>query len=211
MIHPSLEELPFHGDSEQLFARLRHLPGAVWLDSGKPHSTRGRFDIISALPEITVTTTGGSDAVITDRQGTRTVPGDPFEAAWQVLQRQGIAPADYLPLPFAGGLIGYFDYELGRSLHGLPDAPGNADRPPMQLGWYGWALVIDHQLDKHWLVVHPACDDRALTRAGPRRDRKAPTAALPWRPLSGRNRTGRAMAGLWRRSRPISTPAIVTR
>ena len=50
MTLPTLREIPFEADSETLFARLRHLPGAVWLDSGKPRSLQGRFDIISWDP-----------------------------------------------------------------------------------------------------------------------------------------------------------------
>lgn len=157
ILQPILQEMPFEQDSEQLFARIRHLPGAVWLDSGKPRSLQGRFDIISALPEITLTCTGGQTSVTTGNQ-TRVHPGDPFSIARDVLDGQGLTGENYTHIPFAGGLIGYFSYNLGRRLHNLPERNQTNTLADMDLGWYGWALVVNHQSSKSWLVRHPACN-----------------------------------------------------
>jgi para-aminobenzoate synthetase component 1 len=40
------EEIPYQSNSEALFECVRDLPEAIWLDSGKPRSLQGRFDII---------------------------------------------------------------------------------------------------------------------------------------------------------------------
>ena len=44
--------IPYQANCEALFSLLRDLPFACWLDSGKPASEYGRYDIISALPAV---------------------------------------------------------------------------------------------------------------------------------------------------------------
>ena len=156
-----LEALPFCHDSEELFARLRHLPGAIWLDSGKPLARQGRFDILSALPQITIQS-DGDGATITSSAQSRRVAGDPFSIAWQVLSGQGLVSEPATALPFAGGLMGYIDYDLGRYLHKLPPRPARG--PAMELGWYGWAIIVDHDDGKCWLATHPACEQAIVER-----------------------------------------------
>ena len=46
----SLDEIPYSPDGCELFERVRELPGAVYLDSSHPHSSTGRYDIITADP-----------------------------------------------------------------------------------------------------------------------------------------------------------------
>jgi para-aminobenzoate synthetase component 1 len=49
-------------------------------------------------------------------------------------------------IPFAGGALGYWSYDLARRAHRLPALALDAENlPDMALGIYDWALVIDHQ------------------------------------------------------------------
>ncbi|MBT5388543.1 MAG: hypothetical protein HOL11_07030, partial [Porticoccaceae bacterium] len=36
-----VKDIPYQADSAELFNRLRDLPEAIWLDSGKPRSLQG--------------------------------------------------------------------------------------------------------------------------------------------------------------------------
>ncbi|MFT5361910.1 MAG: para-aminobenzoate synthetase component 1, partial [Porticoccaceae bacterium] len=36
----TIQDLPYQARSEILFCALRDLPDAIWLDSGKPHSSQ---------------------------------------------------------------------------------------------------------------------------------------------------------------------------
>src|SRR5690606_37837316 len=75
------------------------------------------------------------------------------------LASQGLVGESHAHLPFVGGLMGYWRYDLGSSLLGLPPAPGGeTPLPRMKLGWYGWGLIINHQAQRGWLVFHSACD-----------------------------------------------------
>ena len=45
-----LEEIPYLADSCELFDRIRDLPRAALLDSSFPHTSAGRYDILTAQP-----------------------------------------------------------------------------------------------------------------------------------------------------------------
>lgn len=168
MLHPKIEEFPYPGDSETVFAQLRTLPGAIWLDSGKPRSLQGRYDIISALPQISLQQ--DSEGIsITRKYGSQPskeyISSDPFSACWQIMEEMGLVDKSFSNYPFAGGLMGYFSYELGNQLQGISANHQTGPKNPMpaiQLGWYGWALTVNHQSRKAWLIIHPSCDPGIL-------------------------------------------------
>jgi para-aminobenzoate synthetase component 1 len=152
---PEIIDLPYVADSQVLFARLRHLPGAVWLDSGKPRSLQGRFDMLSALPLYELTSFSGYSEFRDTSGGCQRLTDEPFSLAKDLLNRLGKVDESYANLPFLGGLIGYFAYDQGRYLHGL--ATDKVQRQATQrLGCYGWAVIVNHQSRSTRLVFHPA-------------------------------------------------------
>ena len=163
------EPLPYRPDSEYLFNVIRGLPDPVWLDSGKPRSEQGRYDILSACPDAILETTGAtSRLVMGDGLPGSTLSGltlsgstgDPFQLAGRLL-RPLLLPANRDDLPFAGGLIGYFGYDLGRRLIDLPDSTRRLlSLPDLRLGRYLWALVVDHEQQQSQLVFHSLCPNR---------------------------------------------------
>lgn len=128
-------EFPYTANSESIFLRLSHLPGCVWLDSGKPASILGRYDIFSALPS-------------------EQIHGD-CDTINRRLKECLIATQVDNSLPFCGGWIGYYGYSSRHAAFTLKRKPGPiADA---QFGWYDWALIIDHQTQKAELVWHDSC------------------------------------------------------
>src|SRR6187431_2586932 len=115
---PRIIPLVYQPDSARWFAAVRHLPNAIWLDSGHPGSSYGRFDIISAAPQCLLETRG-ANTIIRYCDGRRNESTqDPFSLLKQLL------PADQQTLnnnlPFIGGALGYFGYDLGRRLETMP-------------------------------------------------------------------------------------------
>ncbi|MCF5239955.1 aminodeoxychorismate synthase component I, partial [Pseudomonas sp. PA-5-4G] len=150
----SVHPLPYRANPADYFAAIRHAPGAVLLDSGRPAAERGRYDLLSAWPRATLT-------VAPDESG-----GDFLQRLRTNLTQLGEAdlPAGYA-LPFAGGLIGYLSYDFGRHLEQMPDwAVDDLHLPDARFGLYAWALISDHQAQTSQLVFHPTLADSERLR-----------------------------------------------
>ncbi len=143
-----LTPLPYHQDSAELFELIADEPWPVFLDSGRPRSTAGGMDILASRPYITLVTCGGMTE-IRERHATTLSPADPFE----LLRRHLAADGEAAPLPFGGGAIGYFAYDLARRIERLPvHARDSEDIPEMAVGIYDWAVVVDHEKEASWLI-----------------------------------------------------------
>jgi para-aminobenzoate synthetase component 1 len=144
------QPLPYFEDSAQLFAPLASRPWAVFLDSATHVDSRhGRFDIMAYGPVCTLQTFGASTAIRKD--GVETVSqDDPF----QLLKRELGSPLTAIDdLPFNGGAIGYFSYDLARRIEKLPVLAVDAEQiADMAVGIYQWAVIVDHQQRQSWLV-----------------------------------------------------------
>lgn len=130
--------LPYLADSGAYFEAVRDLPWAAWLDSGG----RDRYDIIVAQPVATLETRGRVTEIKKGEQINESLD-DPFA----LLQEQLGRKLDEIPeIPFAGGALGYWSYDLGRRYHQVSDEISSNNEPPeMVIGIFDWAIVIDHQ------------------------------------------------------------------
>ena len=147
---PAIREISYHPDSTGLFAALRGGSWPVLLDSGRPLSVQGRYDILTADPIKTLVTRGRCPEIHT-ADGVRVAPDDPIALLAEALGP--IRPACD-GLPFSGGAIGYFGYDLARRLLPLPNLAQDAeDLPEMAVGIYDWALVVDHIARRTWLTA----------------------------------------------------------
>lgn len=145
----TVRTLPYQPDPAQWFERIRHAPGAVLLDSGRPVAERGRYDLLSAWP-------------IEILEPLKTETGNAFFARLRnALEALGDADAPAnIELPFTGGLLGFLTYDFGSRLERLPtNAAQDLQLPHAQLGLYAWALINDHHSQTTHLVFHPKLPD----------------------------------------------------
>ena len=148
MTAPLVAELPYRHDSSELFEAIADLPWAVFLDGGLHHPAQSRYDILAAQPFVRLIARGNLTEIHAD--GIELSREDPFELVRRYLQ---IDPASGNGLPFCGGAIGYFGYDLARRLENLPALADDAEKiPDVAIGIYDWAVVIDHVERKSWLV-----------------------------------------------------------
>lgn len=149
--------LPYHEDALHYFERLHHLDGSILLDSGKPRSEGGRFDIMSAEPLAVIETDRYGIARCAQR---RHISVDPIEAQRELLSSLHVE-LDSIPehLPFKAGLLGFWSYEFSKLLERIPSRPYSElaraldDVPLARLGLYDWAVVQDHQCREAWLIA----------------------------------------------------------
>ncbi len=171
---------------------FRDLPGLALLESARPGRT-GRWSLLSADPvAVLEAPTDGPD---------------PFAGARALLGRLAggeptADPRATLP-PFAGGLVGYLGYDLGRRLEHLPAiAAADQPLPELRLALHDWAIAWDRRTGRAWL------GGRALDGDAARLDRRlaavrerlfrpsaspaVPLGADPETPLAFRSGTTRA-------------------
>ncbi|MFD1006637.1 aminodeoxychorismate synthase component I [Oceanisphaera ostreae] len=147
---------PFSGSVHDFFSPIAHLPWAMLLESGAAKGVDSRFHILSAEPIATLVTEG--EQTVIDHQNQRhTSTESPFFLlkTWQAELIGAVSlPDAYQHLPFAGGALGLFSYDLGRRLERLPNqAINELATPDMAVALVKWAWVIDCQQHLAHLVV----------------------------------------------------------
>ena len=146
-----VKNMPYHENVADLFAAFAHFPWAIFLDSGRPKSTHGRYDILSAFPKQTFLTRGDKTTVESGGYQ-QVVPDDPFRLLRQALEKSKDINNNH-GLPFSGGALGYFSYDLGRHIERMPNtAKDDVSIPEMAVGIYHWAYVADHEQKKATLI-----------------------------------------------------------
>jgi para-aminobenzoate synthetase component 1 len=105
---------------------MRPLGWTVFLDSGDPARSGGRYDILAAAPRAVTASRGGA-----------------YAAVRRMMDGERASSSEW---PVNGGVIGYVGYETGRAVAGLaPEKAGTEPfMPEVALGLYAWTVVIDH-------------------------------------------------------------------
>lgn len=146
--------LAYLADASAWYLALRQWPDVIWLDSGRPHSHAGRYDILVADP-VKRLEANRELCSLADKNGKSIFNGSAFDLLKQSLPYS----ANQNQLPFVGGALGYWAYDLAWQLEKLPqDHPRDIDLPDMKLGIYAWAIIQDHQEKTCHLVMNPSID-----------------------------------------------------
>jgi len=147
------------------FAALCAISGErlpFFLDSGMDPERLGRFSFVGCEPFLVVRSSGKSVSIDGKRAGR-----NPFAVLRRVLKMHKMRPAP-APIPFIGGAVGYFAYDLGRFIERLPDnTVADIPLPEMHVALYDTVAGFDHQTRK-W---HVSSIDAGAPGAGRRRKR----------------------------------------
>lgn len=157
---PTVISLPWRHDAAEFwFARLSPLPWAMLLHSGHADHPYNRFDILVADPLTTLTTLGDSTQISSSDVVTST--DDPLALLERELNALPFSAATDSDLPFQGGALGLFGYDLGRRFETLPEyAQKDITLPDMAVGLYDWAVIVDHHKQRVSLLSHSDADAR---------------------------------------------------
>ena len=155
MLNVYIAKLPFVENACHYFETIRHLSMPLLLDSSRPASHFGRYDIAMAEPLAVISHKDGVTKV-EQNNTTKTTDVDPFSLIGQ-LQSQLLVDTSKLPLaqgiPFTGGAAGLFGFDLGRSIEVIPStAAADIAMEDLCIGIYPWAIITDHELQSTYLV-----------------------------------------------------------
>lgn len=145
-------------NTADLFEHFAAEPWAILLDSANATHLDAKFDIICVNP-IAILITHGELTNIQVQLPELTIPtqmsatDDPFTLVNQLL-RHWYPQSFACELPFSGGAMGSFSYDLGRRIEAIPNiAAQDIHLGEMNIGFYDWALIFDYQ-QQSWFLVH---------------------------------------------------------
>ena len=152
-------ELDYHADSSRYFEPFANTPWSCFLDSSSAtfnEEQHDRFDVITASPW----------AEITAYEDNRIIVNNHIKAEQQVIEQSSpftviddllktMTPVNDETIPFAGGALGFWGYELVSQLEPKQIQPRDNNTPVMGVGLYHWAFISDHQKEECYLVFHP--------------------------------------------------------
>jgi para-aminobenzoate synthetase component 1 len=134
-------------DPVTAFAPFSREPWAMLLDSAAADPERGRYAFLAVRPRATLLD-----------------PDEPFAALAEALGSR-VAPSHGTPLPFAGGAVGLFGYELGRHLERAPRRHVGA-AGEMAVGIYDVVVGFDLTDQRAWVVASdPSAREKAARLA----------------------------------------------
>jgi len=141
------------------FLRIRHLPYPFLLESAEGSAKVARYSFLGAAPRLVVRAFPGR---VEMQEGTtlRRLPhADPLVAAREVLARFRPVADPSLPR-FYGGLVGYFGYDLIRTIERLPhQPPDDYGLPILSLALADTVVIFDHVRHRIRIVANACVDD----------------------------------------------------
>ncbi|NRA70453.1 MAG: aminodeoxychorismate synthase component I [Gammaproteobacteria bacterium] len=140
-------------NARQYFSQYSQQAWAMLLDSGHSSHVDSRYDIIVRDPVATLTTTGNQTVIWYQQDQTQQHSSDdPLKLIEQVMA-QMISGSQVSDLPFSGGALGYFSYDLGRQFESIDQQSArDIELPEMAIGIYRHALIFDRQTNLVTLV-----------------------------------------------------------
>lgn len=150
--------IPYQPHSQHYFDRLRNFSQPVWLDSGKPHSQHGQYDIMSAEPTYSIRHNNGSTQIVDHKNK---ICKSSEEALAHTLSKF-ISFNPTGTMPFNGGLIGYISYDYGEKQYNIATEKQAPHLPDANFSFYPWAIIQDHVNKKSWLTGLPALSEAEL-------------------------------------------------
>ncbi|MCG7533566.1 aminodeoxychorismate synthase component I [Pseudoalteromonas sp. OOF1S-7] len=142
-------ELDISLSTVEVFDTLASQPLAILLDSSDARHENSRFDIMSINPLCILEAKAGQFYL----DGTQ-IGQDGFTIMQEKLAE--LDTSSHPDVPFCGGWLGYFGYDLGRYLEVMPHiAAQDITLPDMIAGLYPDALVRDNQQNRWYFVTQP--------------------------------------------------------
>ena len=148
---PALHPLAGLPEPHEVFRGFSNRPGSFLLESASPTGGCGRYSFLGADPFLRLV--AHKDRLCWRDLSGRSweEPGDVRDAVRGVLAQHRCVP--HPELPFCGGAVGYWSYELGARWEEVPrrfaDRSGAAE---VELGFHDGTLAYDH-LHKRWYAA----------------------------------------------------------
>ena len=150
--YPLIEEVGTSLTAPELFELINDKPHSFFLDSCMDPRRLGRYSFLGSEPFLVISSRGSEITLIRGKE--REVQrGNPFDTIGKLLEafRLDHCPA---PVPFLGGAVGYFGYDLCHFTERLPcTAMDDLRLPECYFAFYDTILAFDHLEKKAYIVA----------------------------------------------------------
>jgi len=148
LIHPVKTSLK----AFEIFLLFRDEPYSFFLDSGMDHEKLGQYSFISSRPFLVFKSNRQQVQILRGDGQQEYLQGNPFDLLRDYYQRYKIENPS--SLPFVGGAVGYFSYDLSLQIERLPsNNPDEVGIPDCLLGFYESVIVCDHRENRVYIAA----------------------------------------------------------
>jgi para-aminobenzoate synthetase component 1 len=150
--YPLIEEVFTSLTVLEIFELIKDKPYSFFLDSGMDPQRLGRYSLLGSGPFL-VMSSRGSEVTLIRGQEHEVQHGNPFDTIGKLLD---LYKLDYCPapMPFVGGAVGYFSYDLCHFVEHLPStAIDDLKLPECYFAFYDVIFVFDHLEGRAYLVA----------------------------------------------------------
>jgi para-aminobenzoate synthetase component 1 len=163
--YPLVEEVSTPLTAPELFELIKDRPYSFFLDSGMDPQRLGRYSFLGSEPFL-VMSSRGSEITLVRGQEHEVQHGNPFDTIGKLLE---IYKLDHCPapIPFPGGAVGYFSYDLCHFVERLPStAIDDLKLPESYFAFYDTVVAFDHLEGRAYLVAtgFPETEERQRLR-----------------------------------------------
>ena len=149
--YPIIEEIHAPLTAPHCFDIFRERPFSFFLDSGMDPARLGRYSFTGSDPFLVLRSRGDEITLIkNDAEEIRR--GNPFDVVGELLEIYYL-DGSQAPIPFIGGAVGYFSYDLCHFIECLPStAVDDLHLPECYLAFYDAIVAFDHLEKKTYLI-----------------------------------------------------------
>ena len=148
---PIIEQIKTSLTALQAFEHFKGDSFSFFLDSGMDARKLGRYSFMGSDPFVVLRSRSSDIELIRGGQ-VEHLQGSPFDVLGELLAKYKIE-TDSLPVPFAGGAVGYLAYDLCHFIERLPStAVDDLDLPECYFGFYDAVVAYDHLENKVYII-----------------------------------------------------------
>jgi len=138
-------------ESAWCFEAFAHRPFSFFIDSGMDPGKLGRYSFMGSDPFLVLRSRDDEITII--KGGTEEIKqGNPFNVLGELLEVYTL-DRNETDIPFVGGAVGYFSYDLGHFIERLPDtAVDDLQLPECYLAFYDAVVAYDHLDGKTFII-----------------------------------------------------------
>lgn len=182
--YPLVEEIHTPLNASSFFEIFRNRPFSFFLDSGMDPGKLGRYSFMGSDPFL-VLRSRGEEVSLTRDGAKESRRGNPFDVVGELL---AVYSLDRCPagIPFVGGAVGYFSYDLCHFIERLHStAIDDLNLPECYLAFYDTIVAFDHREGRTYLVStgFPELEERKRKRRAAEKLREVKSQMLN-KPLS---------------------------